>query len=691
MPIAIDAALSGLRAAQAAMDVIANNISNASTPGYTRKILPLETQILAGTAYGVSLSAIQRSVDKLLVRDLALQMGASESQEITVKYLSLIQQFNGSSEAKQSLAAQVSTLSQSFAALSSSPEDPIALQKTLSSAISTAKKFNDFSALVTRLRNQTETDIASAIEQVNQALQVIGQLNSEINALASGNQGIANLEDERDRAVQIVAKYINVSISTGDSGKMVLTTKQGQVLVDDKGSTLAFQPANLLPTSYYPGGGINPITIKGVDVTTQLGGGLGALIALRDKTLPTYAAQADEQAQKLAARMEQQGLRLFTDMSGNVPASLPVTTPPAYVGFASLMRVNNAVVADPSLIRRGTTGNASLPGSNEVIRKISLFAFGAYAYQRAQGNVDISAGPVFLSAGLSQVNRVTGNVNIGAYTPDLTAGNAAIAVGGTFTIAAGGPPQTITIAAGETAASLVTKINTALGSTVASLNGIGQLTLDAPANIVLGNGTLGATGLGALGLTAGTYNAQNPSFNLQIGTRSPIAITIGPADTAATLLAQINAIAGVTASLTPGGELLIEPTEGGDIKLTNTVGTPLAALGISISNIAHVPFRQSGVGPDGTLSTGLLANATLEDYARSIMQGISEDSATAQSGANKEKAYLDLLDKRHKDQSGVNIDEEMSNMLRIQSNYTAAAKALKTSEELLDTLLQILG
>ncbi|MCK5556638.1 MAG: hypothetical protein KAI76_10400, partial [Alphaproteobacteria bacterium] len=43
MTIALDAALSGLRIAQQALDVTSTNISNASTPGYTRKILPQES------------------------------------------------------------------------------------------------------------------------------------------------------------------------------------------------------------------------------------------------------------------------------------------------------------------------------------------------------------------------------------------------------------------------------------------------------------------------------------------------------------------------------------------------------------------------------------------------------------------------------------------------------------------------
>jgi flagellar hook-associated protein 1 FlgK len=48
---ALDAALSGLRVSQQQINVISNNVANASTPGYTRKILPQSSQALLGVTY----------------------------------------------------------------------------------------------------------------------------------------------------------------------------------------------------------------------------------------------------------------------------------------------------------------------------------------------------------------------------------------------------------------------------------------------------------------------------------------------------------------------------------------------------------------------------------------------------------------------------------------------------------------
>ena len=65
----------------------------------------------------------------------------------------------------------------------------------------------------------------------------------------------------------------------------------------------------------------DPTTDPAVDITALMPGGkLGGLLELRDEIFPKQTAQLDELAHKLAYRFDQQGLRLFTDASGNVPA-----------------------------------------------------------------------------------------------------------------------------------------------------------------------------------------------------------------------------------------------------------------------------------------------------------------------------------------------------------------------------------
>ena len=66
---ALNSALSGLKVTQANIAMVAANVANADTPGYTRKVV---NQIATGgnTSVGVRVSDIQREID--LVRTAAV-------------------------------------------------------------------------------------------------------------------------------------------------------------------------------------------------------------------------------------------------------------------------------------------------------------------------------------------------------------------------------------------------------------------------------------------------------------------------------------------------------------------------------------------------------------------------------------------------------------------------------------------
>ena len=52
-----------------------------------------------------------------------------------------------------------------------------------------------------------------------------------------------------------------------------------------------------------------------------------------------------------------------------------------------------------------------------------------------------------------------------------------------------------------------------------------------------------------------------------------------------------------------------------------------------------------------------------------------------------EKSYSDLLEKQFKDNSGVNLDEELSQLIVIQTAYSASAKTVSTLDEMFKQLL----
>lgn len=687
--LSLDAALSGLRAAQRQLDTISNNISNASTPGFTRKILPTQTLVVGGVGMGVELNAIMRSVDKNLIRDMMKQTSVSSGATVTTNFLDRIQSFHGASEAASSISAKIGKLGDAFSTLSSDPNSTTQLANTVAQARQVADTFNSFTKLMNDMKNETEDKISAGVAEVNNQLKVIASLNVQIQNLTAAGKSAADLEDKRDMAVAQVSKYIEVTTVTDSNNKMVVMTKQGQPLVDGDAKQLFFTKSNQDANTYYPGGGADGLHIGYVTGTEvpqgQIGGELGALFSLRDDTLPTYQAQMDEMAQKLAFRFEQQGLRLFTDANGNVPPNVADPGITGYSGFAGQIRVNQAVIDNPALLRTGTTNQVIPAGSNEVIRRISEFALGAYQSQTAAGTVDISSGDLFTVLGLTQSNRINGTTSLTAITPDLDAAPN-ITAPANFTIDTGAGPFNVTINPGDTALDLVNNINAAAGSNVAALSSGEQLVLTGTGDITITDIDLGA-GIQDLGLDFTTYPAQNPAFTVKVGSQNAISVSIAPGDSAVELLAQLNAIPNLSATLGTGGELILTPVNGGDITLQNSVGTPLTAMGVTVTNLPHTAFRQNNLGPNGGLSIGLVANASIEDFSRAVLTDQAQDANAAKSAATQEDSYLQTLTTRFTDESGVDLDEEVSELIRVQTAYAAAARMISASEKMLDDLL----
>ena len=66
------------------------------------------------------------------------------------------------------------------------------------------------------------------------------------------------------------------------------------------------------------------------------------------------------------------------------------------------------------------------------------------------------------------------------------------------------------------------------------------------------------------------------------------------------------------------------------------------------------------------------------------------DAASAAKGLSDGQALVvNALQQRFDDTSGVNIDQEMSNLVTLQTAYSANARVLTTIKDMLDQLLRI--
>ncbi len=441
---ALNTAITGLRAAQQQLSVISNNVSNATSPGYNRQILPQSAQVLGSTGdtIGVRTSTVIRSVDMNLQRDLWTQVSATNALDIQVQYLQKIQDFHGPPASEFSIAAELSDLKDAFAALSDAPDDLIPLQSTLNQARVVADKFNDYGDYINTLRNDTQNDILSSIDKINGLLQEITSINIQVRGSENANRSKAGLQDQRDIAIKELTEEMDITFFERADGVLVVQTSDGLQLADDQTYKLEYNNAPLSAQQYYPES-INGIfvtcldghnrQVASIDITErEIGGRLGGLVKLRDETLPQYQAQADELAYQVASRFEDQGLKLFTDKDGNVPIGdapdpfnldafgQPDPIAVDYVGFANIMQVNTKIVDDVSLLQRGTyVSDEAIPtGDGELIRRVLEHTFGAIDYQQIEGtiNLDDPAGdPLVTQLGLTPTNNIIGGVDLGNF------------------------------------------------------------------------------------------------------------------------------------------------------------------------------------------------------------------------------------------------------------------------------------
>jgi flagellar hook-associated protein 1 len=80
-------------------------------------------------------------------------------------------------------------------------------------------------------------------------------------------------------------------------------------------------------------------------------------------------------------------------------------------------------------------------------------------------------------------------------------------------------------------------------------------------------------------------------------------------------------------------------------------------------------------------------NATIGDFYKGIIGQLGTDVQTAQQSAENAVKMVQQVDNRRQSVSGVSIDEELTNMVRYQQAYNAAARYVSAVNDMLNTLI----
>ena len=143
----------------------------------------------------------------------------------------------------------------------------------------------------------------------------------------------------------------------------------------------------------------------------------------------------------------------------------------------------------------------------------------------------------------------------------------------------------------------------------------------------------------------------------------------------------------VNSAITQSPQLLPFAQPATDIS-TASVGTTIVSHGdasgaLALQNIGSAQVTFPAMGSLGAQTT------TLDNYASALYQDVATRTNTATSNQTAQDDRLQEAQTRQASVSGVNLDEELSNMMTYQKAYSAGARVLTVANALLDTLLQI--
>ncbi|MCC5979460.1 MAG: flagellar hook-associated protein FlgK, partial [Salinarimonas sp.] len=228
---ALSTAVSGLRTTQTGMNLVAQNVANVDSAGYTRKtIQPVQT-LNGPRGAGVEAGPVQRVMDDLLSKQLRTETSGAGYAKTRAEFATALDRLFGAPGEASSLDFAANAFNEKLGALADDPSSFALRAGVLSAGQTLAGRISSVATGVQELRSQAEGRIDSAVSRANELLQGIADTNKQITA-ESFRGGSAALEDERDRMINELSGLMAVDVKKGDNGSVIIRTPSGQTLFD---------------------------------------------------------------------------------------------------------------------------------------------------------------------------------------------------------------------------------------------------------------------------------------------------------------------------------------------------------------------------------------------------------------------------------------------------------------------------
>lgn len=295
--------LSGLNAAQSALNTTSNNISNVYTPGYNRELTILGEGRGDG---GVRVNDIQRQFNQYVANQLNAATSSSKALSAYQNQISQIDNLLADRDA--GLAPLMQNFFSSLEDLAGAPSDPAARQGVLGTAQTLTAQFRAFDSYLQDMQQGINGQIRDEVIQINNTTEQLAMLNREI-ALARARTGEApnGLLNQRDQLVAELSERMDVRLVIQDGKSYNISLPNGQPLVSGtnhyklEAMDSPNDPQRTI-LGYRDSGG----SLVALPENTVKGGTLGGLMAFRAETLDKTQNQIGQLAVSLAVGFNEQ-------------------------------------------------------------------------------------------------------------------------------------------------------------------------------------------------------------------------------------------------------------------------------------------------------------------------------------------------------------------------------------------------
>ena len=620
--------LSSLLAQQRSLTTTANNIANASTPGYSRQRVELAERSaerlgrdFVGT--GVDVALTRRLSDDILAEQVRTAAGGFHRADAFASLAESLDDMLAGTET--GLTATLQAFTNSLQDVANDPSASSSRQALLSEARNLISRFDAMDQRLTELAGETRTRMTAAADRITALGADLAEINRQLIAAgtATGRTGPSDLLDQRDRLLEELSKLVQVDAAQQRDGTTTVFIGTGQVLVlGGNAAQVAVTPGNADP--------LQPqVVIRGIgpDVNvTQFvtGGELGGAVDFNRELLAPTRSELGRIAVGLVSTVNavhRNGMDAEGQLGGDFFA---IGAPETFGGAANTGTGSIAVTI---------TGVAALEPTNYQL----TFDGTAYTLQRVDNGAVVpmtgagtSLSP-FVANGLSIVVSGTPAASDQFYLKPLEH------VAGTLSLLVNRPA--------DVAAAAPTRTNTALTNT-------GTATISAGQIINVSNPSLLTTSTIAF-VNATTYTingagsfAYTPGADIDInGTR--VQITGAPA---------------------AGDQFVIQANVGG--------------TGDN-RNIQQLIDRFHESVFNGEVS--------LQDATAGLITTVGSRTAEVTNQREVQELVLEQNRDRLESVRGVNLDEEAADMLKFEQLYQASARMMSVADSLFQTLLQSLS